>query len=66
MKYASVACSYGWSSKAIEQITASLPNLKVEVLSPVLCKGAPKEDDFQALMNLAGAIAEKHKENGLL
>ena len=41
-----------------------IPNLKVEVLEPVLCKGAPKETDFQALDRLAGTIADKHKENG--
>jgi len=40
-----------------------LPNLKVEVLPPVLCKGFPKEADFKALDNLAETIAQKHKEN---
>ena len=33
---------------ADEQLAAMLPNLKVEILEPVLCKGFPKEDDFKA------------------
>jgi len=41
-----------------------IPNLKVEVLSPVLSKGFPREEDFKALDNLASTIAEKHKESG--
>jgi hypothetical protein len=41
-----------------------IPNLKVEVLEPVLCKGVPSETDFEALDKLASAIAEKHKEQG--
>jgi len=40
-----------------------IPNLKVEVLEPVLIKGLPKEADFKALDNLAATIAAKHKEN---
>ena len=41
-----------------------IPNLKVEVLDPVISKGFPKEPDFRALDNLANTIAEKHKERG--
>ena len=40
-----------------------IPNLKVEILEPVLSKGFPKEDDLKALDNLAAAIAEKHREH---
>ena len=38
-----------------------IPNLKVELLEPVIVKGLPKEDDFKALDNLASSIAEKHR-----
>jgi hypothetical protein len=41
-----------------------IPNLKVEILDPVLCKGVPRETDFKALDALAAAIARKHEENG--
>ncbi len=52
--------SYGWSSKAAEQVTAALPHLKLEVLDPVMVRGAAREDDLRALDRLASAIAEKH------
>lgn len=64
LKFASIIGSYGWSSKAIEQIAGLIPNLKVEVLDPVLSKGFPRESDFKALDRLAATIAEKHHESG--
>ncbi len=65
LKFASIIGSYGWSSKAIEQIAGLIPNLKVEILDPVLCKGYPRETDFRALDTLAETIASRHKENKL-
>jgi len=62
-KFASVVASYGWGSKAIEQIAEMISNLKVEIIEPILVKGYPREDDFKALDNLADVIASKHKEN---
>jgi flavorubredoxin len=66
LKFASIIGSYGWSSKAVEQIAGLIPNLKVEILDPVLCKGFPREADFRALDNLAATIAEKHKEHNFI
>ncbi|MBU2528884.1 MAG: FprA family A-type flavoprotein [Candidatus Omnitrophota bacterium] len=66
LKFASVIGSYGWASKAVEQIAGLIPNLKVELIPPVLCKGLPQKDDFTALDKLAEAIALKHKENQLI
>ena len=66
LKFASIIGSYGWSSKAIEQIAGLIPNLKVEILDPVLCKGFPKQGDFAALEHLASTIANKHKEHNLI
>lgn len=63
LSFVSVIGSYGWGGKAVEQLASMLPNLKVEILEPVLCKGFPKEDDFKALDSLATTIAEKHKEH---
>jgi flavorubredoxin len=65
LKHAAVIGSYGWSGKAVEQIAALIPDLKVEVLPPVLCKGLPQEADYQAIAKLAETIAEKHKALGL-
>jgi len=66
LRFASIIGSYGWSSKAIEQIAGLISNLKVEILSPVLCKGFPGGSDFDALDELAAAIAGKHEEHNLI
>lgn len=64
LQFISIIGSYGWGSKAVEQLAAMIPNLKAEVLTPVISKGFPREDDFKALDNLASTIAAKHKERG--
>jgi flavorubredoxin len=64
-KFASVIGSYGWGGRAVEQVAAMIPNLKVEMLTPVYCQGYPKDTDFQALDKLADTIVQKHKENKL-
>jgi flavorubredoxin len=63
-KFLSIVGSFGWGGKTVETLAGMIPNLKVEVLEPVLCKGQPGEKDFQALEDLATAIAQKHAENG--
>ena len=62
LRYASIIGSYGWSSKAIEQIAGLIPNLKVEILDPVLCRGFPRADAFASLDVLATTIAAKHAQ----
>jgi len=64
IRFLSIIGSYGWGGKAVEQLAGLVPNLKAEVLPPVLSKGFPGEADFQALDSLATTIAQKHKENG--
>jgi flavorubredoxin len=63
-RFLSIIGSYGWGGKTVETLAGMIPNLKVEVLEPVLCKGLPSEKDFKALNRLAGAIAQRHRENG--
>lgn len=65
LKFASIIGSYLWASRAVEQITSMIPNLKVELLEPVYIKGSPKEEDFKALDKLADLIAQKHHALGL-
>ncbi len=65
VRFASIVGSYGWANKIVETISGLIPNLKVELLTPVLAKGLPKEAEFKALDALADAIAEKHKALGL-
>jgi flavorubredoxin len=60
LKHAAIVGSYGWGTRAVEQISGLIPNLKVEVLGAVLCKGYPKADDFAALDALTDKIREKH------
>jgi len=64
-KFISIIGSYGWGGRTVEILAGMIPNLKVEVLNPVLCKGLPSEADFKALDDLAAAIAGKHKELNL-
>ena len=64
LRFVSVIGSYGWGSKAVEQLKGMIPNLKAELLDPVIVKGLPGDDDLRALDNLARTIADKHKEHG--
>jgi len=63
IRFLSIIGSYSWGGKAVEQLAALIPNLKAEILQPVLSKGFPGKDDFEALDNLAKSIAENHKKN---
>ncbi|GMT47059.1 MAG: MBL fold hydrolase [bacterium] len=65
-RFLSIIGSYGWGGRTVEILSGMLSNLKAEVIEPVLVKGLPSEADFKALENLAGTIATKHKENGLV
>jgi flavorubredoxin len=65
LKFASVVGSFGWGHKIVDQIAALIPNLKVEVLAPVICRGLPRAGEFATLDKLAETIAQKHAELGL-
>jgi len=62
-KFLSIIGSYGWGGKTVEVLAGMIPNLKVEVIDPVLCKGVPSEKVFKELDDLAAAISEKHREH---
>jgi flavorubredoxin len=62
-KFISIIGSYGWGGKTVEILAGMIPNLKAEIIDPVLCKGVPSDKDLKALDDLAAAIAEKHKEH---
>ena len=66
IKYLSIVGSYGWGGKTVETLSAMIPNLKVEVIDPVLCKGLPSESVYESLDKMAAAIAEKHREQGFI
>ncbi len=64
-RFLSIIGSYGWGGKTVETLAGLIPNLKVEVIDPVLVKGAPTSEAFAALDTLAATIAAKHEELGL-
>jgi flavorubredoxin len=61
-KFVSVIGSYGWGGKTVEIIAGMIPNLKAEVLKPVIVKGKPTETDLALVDELAALIAGKHSE----
>jgi len=60
-KFVSVIGSFGWGGRAVETIAGFIPNLKAEILKPVMIKGAPTGADLRLIDELAVLIAEKHK-----
>ena len=58
--------SYGWGGKALEQLAGMLEGLKLELLSPVSCKGYPREAALHDLDELADAIVAAHRRLGLI
>jgi flavorubredoxin/rubredoxin len=61
-KFVSVIGSFGWGGRLVETLQSLIPNLQVEVLSPVLAKGLPREKDYAALDVLADAILAQWEE----
>ena len=66
VKFVSIIGSYGWGGKMVQQLADLIPNLKVEIFDPVVVKGYPGDEDFEALDKLAAIIAGKHKEHNLI
>ncbi|MHB8095947.1 MAG: FprA family A-type flavoprotein [Candidatus Aminicenantales bacterium] len=66
VRFASIMGSYGWSSKMVEAIQGMIPNLKAEVLAPVIARGLPKKADLEAVDALGDAIVAKHRSIGLI
>ena len=65
VRFASIIGSYGWAGRMVDFVKGAIPNLKVELLAPVIAKGSPKPADLAAVDALAETIAAKHKELGL-
>ncbi|WP_217417064.1 FprA family A-type flavoprotein [Methanothrix sp.] len=65
-RFASIIGSYGWGARIVEEMRSLMPNLKMEIIEPVIVKGYPKEDDLRAIERLADEILRRHRELGLL
>lgn len=66
IKFLSIIGSYGWGGKTVEILASMIPNLKVEIIDPVLCKGIPSADVLKSIDGMAATIAKKHKEQGFV
>ncbi len=60
LKFASIIGSYGWATKAVEQLASAIGALKLEIIPPVLCKGMPTQQDIEAIESLALEISKRH------
>ena len=65
VKFAGIFGSYGWGGQTVEQLKALIPNLKAELLEPVMVKGLPQPADYKLLDALAETIKQKHSSLGL-
>jgi flavorubredoxin len=57
-RYAALIGSYGWGTTMPDMLMEMLKEFKATFFEPVLSKGSPKPDTFEALDQLASAIAE--------
>lgn len=64
-KFASFIGSYGWGGNLFDKLSDMLPNLKVQIIEPVLVKGKPTNASFELLDKMAESIYEAHKEAGI-
>jgi len=58
--------SYGWKSRAFDQLKAGLDSVRFELLDPVQIKGDPRPEDLALLTRLAADIYQKHQAAGLI
>ena len=65
-RFVSVVGSYGWSTRVAEQTAEGLSNLKAELIEPVLCQGAPGDEEYAALDHLADSVVQAHRAAGLV
>lgn len=64
LRFAGLFGSYGWHTKAPEQVVELCQKLKLELFEPVICRGLPRASDYAALDKLAEAIAQRHQKEG--
>jgi flavorubredoxin len=66
LKFVSVMGSYGWGGRMLDQITGMIGSLRVEMITPLIIKGYPKEEDYVKIDEMADEITEKHKQLGII
>jgi len=66
LKFVSVMGSYGWGGRMLDQVTGMISTLKVDIISPLIIKGFPKEEDYKKIDEMADEIASQHKKLGIM
>ena len=66
LKFVSVMGSYGWGGRMLDQITGMIGNLRVEMITPLIIKGFPKEEDYKKIDAMADEITAKHEQLGII
>jgi flavorubredoxin len=66
LKFVGILGSYGWGHRITDTIAAMTPNLKAELLAPVISRGLPREAELAAVEALADTIAARHAALGLI
>ncbi len=65
-RYVSIIGSFGWGGKMPETIKGLIPNLKAELIDPVIIKGYPKAGDLLKIDTLAEMIYNKHQADPMV
>ncbi len=66
LKFVSVMGSYGWGGRMLDQITGMIGSLRVEMITPLIIKGLPKEEDYKKIDAMADEITAKHEQLGII
>jgi len=66
LKFVSVMGSYGWGGRMLDQITGMIGTLKVDMISPLIIKGFPNDEDYHKIDEMADEIASQHKKLGII
>jgi flavorubredoxin len=54
--------SFGWGARLDQQVPSLLPNLRAELLPPVVIKGKPGPEELAQIDQLALEVAERHEQ----
>ena len=66
LKLVSVMGSYGWGGRMLDQIRGMIGNFKVEIITPLIIKGFPSQEDYKKIDEMADEITSKHKILGII
>jgi flavorubredoxin len=64
-RFISFMGSFGWAGKTTDQLAKILDQLKAETIPPLIVKGAPRAQDFEAIGKFANEIEARHRAAGL-